>query len=64
MAESDTLTERLRRMRSLVCPNHKYSDEVERCPCTRGGRDVANREGSGPETGCKDLMDAIHELEE
>ena len=51
-------------MRSLVCPNHKYSDEVERCPCTRGGRDVANREGSGPETGCKDLMDAIHELEE
>lgn len=51
-------------MRSLICPNHKYEDEVERCPCVRGGRDAANRYGEGSETGCKDLQDAINEIED
>ncbi len=61
MAESDTLARRLARIRALICPYRKYKDEVERCPCVRGGNDV-NRE-QGPQTGCKDILDALHEIE-
>jgi len=62
MSKSETLIKRLRRIRTLICPNQKYEDEVNRCPCRRGGHDV-NR-GKGHETGCKDLMDAIDQIEE
>jgi len=58
----ENLIKRLRRIRTVICPNLKYEDEVERCPCVRGGRDAASENGG--ETGCKDLLDAIHELED
>jgi len=61
MAQPETLTKRLRRMRTLLCPNQKYEDEVERCPCTRGGHDAGR--GKGHETGCKDLLDALNRIE-
>jgi len=58
---NQSLTLRLRRIRGLICPYRKYEDEVERCPCVRGGNDV-NRE-QGPQTGCKDIQDAINRIE-
>jgi hypothetical protein len=62
MSQSDEdLTTRLRRLRAVICPNSKYADEVERCPCKRGAVDAGS--GSGHQTGCKDVMDAINELE-
>jgi len=55
------LLQRLARIRALICPYRKYQNEVERCPCVRGGHDV-NRE-QGPQTGCKDIQDAINRIE-
>jgi len=55
------LLQRLARIRALICPYRKYEDEVERCPCVRGGHDV-NKE-NGPQTGCKDIHDAIQRIE-
>jgi hypothetical protein len=62
-SKQDTIR-RLRRIRTIICPLHRYDDEVERCPCKRGGYDVCDGEGHGAETGCKDILDAIKELEE
>ena len=58
---NQNLVQRLVRIRTLICPYRKYEDEVERCPCVRGGNDV-NRE-HGPQTGCKDIQDAIDTIE-
>jgi len=58
---NQSLALRLRRIRGLICPYRKYEDEVERCPCVRGGNDV-NRE-QGPQTGCKDIHDALMRIE-
>lgn len=56
----EDLVKRLRRIRTVICPNKKYEDEVERCPCVRGGADAG---GMGGQTGCKDILDAIERLE-
>jgi len=58
---NEKLSLRLRRIRGLICPYRKYEDEVERCPCIRGGHDVNREQGS--QTGCKDVQDAIHQIE-
>jgi len=60
-ASDEDLVTRLGRIRAVICPNHKYGDEVERCPCVRGGRDAGHSQGQG-QTGCKDLMDAQQKI--
>lgn len=62
MNEEDLVT-RLARIRAVICPNQKYGDEVERCPCVRGGRDAGKDRGQG-QTGCKDLKDAMNKIAE
>lgn len=58
--EPEDLITRLQRIRTQLCPNMKYADEVERCPCQRGGHDAGL--GQGHQTGCKDIRDAIDKL--
>lgn len=59
---NEPLNIRLARIRTLICPYRKYENEVERCPCVKGGHDV-NKE-NGPQTGCKDIHEALTQIEE